>query len=139
MPLISILTIEYPRYSYALHFATISFTTAKVNGLIVLPQATPWVMVINSEAYLLIISLTCLPNALFFHIQRSIGQIGNISIVPTIKPRGSEINAPLKFVNNQYSLFFLCLLSSRTVVSFRFASRQPATPGFTSIWKMNGV
>ena len=33
-------------------------------------------------------------------------------------------NTPLKSINRQYRLLFLCLLSSKTAVSLRFASRH---------------
>ena len=53
-----ILAIAYLLHSCAIHFATVSSTTAGVSGLIVLPWATPRVLVINSDASPFTISLT---------------------------------------------------------------------------------
>ena len=72
-------------------------------------------------------------------MRRKIRQIDRISIVFTINPRDNDVNVLLKSVNRQYGLFLLCLISSKTAVNLRFASRQSATYGFTPIWKVNGV
>ena len=99
----------------------------------------PLVIIIVSDALPFTINFTWLPNVVSFYMLRKIEHTGKISIVFTIKPRGSEVNASLKSVNRQYRLFFLCLLSSKIAVSLRLAFRQPATPWFISIWKVNDV